>query len=256
MNNKYAAVLAALGIFIYSCGGGGGGGTASTPTTPQPPAPSPTNAGGVWEGSTFNNDIQQTFLTVGVITENNGEARFLNDQGQQIVLSAMSGNDGNISATLTGYAAPGTTFQDGSIVTTGTFTGTVVERTSISGNWSVSTGETGTLTMSYNDVYERDSDLARTLGTWMDSFGVVYNVDAAGNIFAQDAFDCVYNGAVGIIDSSYNAYRITMNVSSCPGVNGDYTGLGVLTDDVGLDDAFIIQLDSGSLIVADVLLKI
>jgi hypothetical protein len=257
MINKYAAILAALGIFISACGGGGGG-DSGTPTPPPnpPPAPTPTNAGGVWEGSTFNNDIQQTFQSVGVITENNGEARFFNDEGQQIVLSGMSGTNGNISATLTGYAAPGTTFQDGTVVTTGTFTGTVVERTSISGDWSVSTGETGTLTMTYNDIYERGSNLALGVGSWMDSFGVVYNVDATGAIFAQDGLGCVYNGAVEIIDSSYNAYRVTMTVSNCPGVNGDYTGLGVLTDDVGLNDAFVIQLDNGSLILTDVLLKL
>jgi hypothetical protein len=257
MNIKYAAIFAALGICISACGGGGSGdsGAAAAPPAPAPPPPPPTNAGGVWEGSTFNNDNGQTFQTVGVITENNGEARFFNDQGQQIVLSSISGSGGDISATLTGYAAPGTTFLDGKIVTTGTFTGTVVERTSISGTWSVGTGETGTMTMSYDDIYERGADFARTIGTWIDSFGVVYSVDAAGEIFAQDATGCVYNGTVGVIDSSYNAYRVTMTVSDCPGLNGDYVGLGVLTDEVGLNDAFVVQLDNGSQFLADVLLK-
>jgi hypothetical protein len=153
----------------------------------------PTNAGGLWQGSTFNDQAGLTFETIGVVTKNNGEARFLNDQGQQLILSGISGNDGNISVTFTAI--------DGSTVTTGTLTGTVVERVSLEGDRSLNTGETGTVTMNYNDLYERGSDLTRTIGSWVDSFGVVYSVDGAGSIFAQDAFGCVYDSGVSIVNA-------------------------------------------------------
>ena len=110
--------------------------------------------------------------------------------------------------------------------------------------------------MSYNALYERGSDLDRTVGSWMDSFGVVYSVDATGDIFAQDAFGCVYDGAVSITNALYNAYRVTLTISSCPGADGNYSGVGVQADDVGTDDAIVIQLDNGQISITDVLLKL
>ena len=234
---------------LSACSGGGG----SDSTPPPPPA---TNAGGVWEGSTFINQAGLTFETVGVVTENNGEARFVNDQGTQFILSGVSGTGGNISATITAISQTGSTFIDGSTVTTGTLTGTLVERASLDGNWSLNSGETGTITMSYNNIYDRGSDLARMSGTWEDSFGVVYSVDAVGAIFAQDAFLCIYGGAVTIINASYNVYQVKLDIFNCPGSDGTYSGLGVLSDDVGTDNAFIVQLDNGQLIITDVLLKL
>ena len=246
-------------VLLASCGGGGvvGGFPALTGDIgPLPPPPPPTNAGGVWEGSTFNNNAGLTFETIGVVTENGTQARFVNDQGQQFILVDLGGIAGNVSAPVTAIAPPGTVFIDGSTRTSGTLTATVVERTSIDGSWSLNTGETGTITMSYNVLYERGSDLARTVGSWMDSFGVVYSVDATGDIFAQDAVGCVYDGAVDIIRAPYNAYRVDLTVSSCPGADGNYSGLGVLADDVGTDDAFVIQLDNGQISITDVLLKL
>lgn len=235
---------------LSACGGGGGG------SAPPPPPPTPTNAGGVWEGSTFNTNFGLTFATIGVVTENNGEARFINEAGQQFLLSGMSGTNGNFSATVTAIAAPGTVFLNGATTASGTATGTVVERTSMSGDWSLNTGESGTLTLSYDPIYERGSDLDRTVGSWSDSFGTIYTVDANGNLFAQDAFGCVYDGDITIINAAYNAYRVSMTVANCFDMDGNYSGLGVLGDDLGTDDAFFVQIDNGTWIIFDLLLKL
>lgn len=241
-------------LTIASCGGGGGG-SGSSVSPPPPPPPPPTNAGGVWEGSTFNDQAGVTFVTIGAVTENNGEARFFNDAGQQFVLSGISGSGGDISATITAIATAGTSFIDGSTISSGTLTGTVVERTSIEGEWSLNTGESGTLTLQYNEVYERGSDLDRLVGFWSDSFGVIYSVEGTGGIFAQDGTGCVYDGESRIINASYNVYRVLLTVSNCPGVNGDYSGIGVLADDRATDDSFIVQMDNGEWIFTDQLLK-
>ena len=254
MSTRNRIALIGLAITMAACGGGDSGFPGGLPGSPAPPPL--TNAGGVWEGSTFNNNAGLTFEIVGVVTDNNGEGRFVNDQGQQFILSAFSGRAGDISAGVQAIAPPGTVFIDGSTSTFGELTGTVVERTRMDGEWSLNSGETGTITVSYDSLYERGSDLARTVGSWMDSFGVVYSVDAAGDIFAQDAVGCVYDGAVEILNASYNYYRVTLTVSSCPGANGNYIGLGVLADDVGMDDAFVIQLNDGQLAITDVLLKL
>ena len=60
---------------------------------------------------------------------------------------------------------------------------------------------------------------------------------------------------MSIIDSRYNVYDLTLTVSNCPGANGDYEGLGVLADEFGVDDALIVQLDTGQLVIADLLLR-
>lgn len=245
---RLPAFLIVTILGLSACGGGGGGGDPTTPT--------PTNAGGVWEGTTFNTNFGLTFATIGIVTENNGEARFINEQGQQFVLSAMSGTNGNFNATVTAIAAPGTTFLNGSTTATGTLTGTVVERSSISGNWSLDTGESGTLTLGYDNVYERTSNLNKTAGSWSDSFGTVFTVDGSGNLFAQDQFGCVYNGNIAIINPTYNAYRVSMTIANCFEMDGSYGGLGVLGDDVGTDDAFFVQVDNGAWIIFDILLKL
>ena len=263
MSTRNRIALIGLAITMAACGGGSSFPIGSFPDWPgsapftPPPDFTPINAGGVWEGSMFNNNAGLTFEIVGVVTENGTEARFVNDIGQQFIISDLLGvADSQVSIPVTAIAPVGSEFIDGSTTTSGTLVVTVVERTSIDSDWSLDTGETGTITMSYDALYERGSDLARTVGSWMDSVGVVYSVDATGGIFAQDALGCVYDGAVSHIIPLYNAYQVTLTVSSCPGANGDYSGLGVLADDDGTDDAFVILLDNGQINITDVLLKL
>ena len=194
MRKSYHNIAILIGFCFFTLSACGGGGSSNPANFSAPPPP--TNAGGVWEGSTFNNNAGLTFQTVGVVTENNGEGRFVNDQGVQFILSGISGTNGNFSATITAIAPFGTVFIDGSGVTSGTITGTVVQRTSLQGDWTLNTGETGTMTMSYDSIYERGSNLSRTTGMWIDSFGVVYTIEPNGDFFAQDAFGCVFDGNV------------------------------------------------------------
>ena len=203
----------------------------------------------------FNDQSGQTVPTIGVVTEGNGEGRFVNAAGIQFILSGVSGNDGALNATITAIAPLGFVFLDGSMVTAGTLTATVIERTSIEGSWVLNTGETGTITMSYDPLYERDSDLSLMAGMWTDSFDVVYTVQTNGDFFAQDSFGCVFDGAISIINAAYNAYRLIMTISLCPGINGDYSGLGVLVDINGTNDGLVVQMDNGSYIFTDVLVK-
>jgi len=253
-------VLAPLLVAIaglYACGGGGGGGgaTAPTPTVPPPPPPPvPTNMGGIWEGTSNTSGLILNFA--GVITENR-VGRFFDDNGTQYILSNISGNDGNVAIDFTAVAQFGFVFLDGSTLTTGSLTGTVVERTSFNGNYSIATGESGTISLTYNSIYDRDSSFDKLTGMWdEDGFGILtFNPD--GSFFEQDTFGCVFDGQASIIDPAYNVYSLTMTVSLCgAGSDGDYSGLGVLTDFNATDDVFIVQLNSDNLIFTTSLLRL
>jgi hypothetical protein len=96
-------------------------------------------------------------------------------------------------------------------------------------------------------VYDRDSSLDKLTGNWQEDFGVV-TFDPDGDFFLQDSFGCVYEGQTAIIDSDFNVYRLSMTVSLCGDSNGQYSGIGVLTDLNDTDDLFIIQMNNDTFI--------
>jgi len=234
-------------VMLTACGGGGGGTTA-------PPPPVPTNVGGIWEGTSNTSGLILDF--VGVFTEG-GEGRFYDDRGTQYIVDNVSGNDGNVTMNFTAITQFGNVFLDDSTVTTGTVSGTIVERTSFNGNYSVATGESGTISLTYNPIYDRDSSLAKLEGMWdQNGFGIAtFNPD--GSFFEQDMFGCVFNGQASIIDPAYNVYALTMTISLCgAGNDGQYSGLGSLTDFNTTDDWFILQMNSSTLIFTTSLLRL
>jgi hypothetical protein len=208
---------------------------------PQPFRPQPTNAAGIWEGTAVTGNV--TLDTLGIVTES-GEGRFVDENGTQYVIDTFSGNDGNVSLSFTAVAQVGFTFLDGSTVATGKMTGSVEEHGSFTGEYDLSTGESGTISMTYNPMYERDSSLDKLTGLWDEEFGVA-SFDPSGSFFMQDSFGCVFEGQASIVDAQFNAYSLSMTVSSCgAGVDGQYTGLGVLSDLNSTEDLFIVQMNS------------
>lgn len=238
MSIRFSLLLLCCGLFLSSCGGGGGGGAVTT-------TPVATKPGGIWFGTSTSPGL--TIDIGGVITED-GEGRFEDDNGTQYVITSISGNNGAIQISFIAYAQFGYQFLDGSTSGTGSISGTVVERSTFSGSFSFSTGESGTISMFYEPTYDRDSSLAKLSGSWDEGFGIM-TVDSNGSFFEQDQFGCVYDGQASIIDAMFNAYRLTMTVSNCAPDDGDYSGIGVLADLVvdGDEDLFIVQLNSNTL---------
>jgi hypothetical protein len=191
----------------------------------------------------------------GVVTED-GQARFVDENSTQYIVSDISGTDGDITLDFTAVAQFGFTFLDGSTVSTGSLTGTIVEGTSLEGEYSVATGESGTVSMTYNAIYERDSSFEKLAGMWDEEFGVL-TFDADGSFFEQDSFGCVFDGQAEIIDAQYNAYALSMTVSLCgEDFDGEYAGLAILVDFEATDDMLIIQMNSDELILTTSLLRL
>jgi len=235
-------------LLLIGCGGGGGGDSAPTSgTTPAPVADE--KPGGLWEGTTTDQS-GNTQTLVGISTDN-GDFRFFSLTTGGQFLGDMTVNGSTVTGSGLGYAAIGFTWIDGSIYTDIALSGTVNERTSFSGDWEASTGESGTFSFAYNSLYERDSSLSLLSDVWTsyDEFGNpigVTTIDSAGRIDAQDAAGCLYSGQVNLIDSAYNVYDVAVSVVNCGSVNGDYTGLGFLADDLAQNDTFYYALDKGT----------
>ena len=96
-------------------------------------------------------------------------------------------------------------------------------------------GDTGAMNLAYDTVYEVPSSLERVSGTWSytdrDNLTTAFSIASDGRIQGQDSDSCVYDGQLGIIDPSYNAYRLVMNISGCSSVDGEYEGVTFLAQD-------------------------
>jgi hypothetical protein len=152
-----------------------------------------------------------------------------------------SGN--SVSGSYTGVAPVGATFPDGSTSGTGTFSGTVQARQTLSGTLSFTTAKgspaSGSGTFTFDSLYNSGSSLATIAGNYTDTpDNAVVNVNSNGVIFSQSpTTGCVINGEVSIIDAAYDAYSISYTFSSCMGaeafLNGTTaTGLAVLDTSV------------------------
>ncbi|MEI6872644.1 MAG: hypothetical protein WCL08_10215, partial [Verrucomicrobiota bacterium] len=122
--------------------------------------------GGIWEGTE-----SVTGLSIkGLVTES-GDMRFIRADGTQYVGSVVT--QGNaLTGTFTGYLPSGFFYTDGSNHGTGTISGQVNPRQSVTATTNFSTANgtktTGTLSLSYNKLYENGSSLSALAGTYID----------------------------------------------------------------------------------------
>jgi len=290
-------LTALIGSLTSGCGGGGGDSGSSAPPPPPPSAVVNASPGGVWKGTT-----SQGQTLVGIVTES-GDFHFLQEDGVQYFCGmVMTGTA--VSAGFTGITQVGTKFASGATYGSGSLSGTVTERSKITGSISFAAAAAppavqkpvvtgleasssppcgsstvsatadksrlgpvagaaklleqpssaatqvpamvgGTFTLEYDALYDRDSSLATIAGNFKQANGTVVSIDAAGNVFSQDATSgCVVNGKVSVIDSRYNAYRFEYTVSSCSSelgvMNGaTFSGLGTLDNTVSPEQAVI-----------------
>lgn len=234
--------LLGLGLVasFLGCGGGGGGGAPATSLAPPPP-PVNQSPGGIWIGTDSEGDD-----IIALITEA-GRFHFL----ETTTLAQGSGNasvsNGNdITASFRFVPPVGFVFADGSTFSDCTVTGTVAERTSLSGtvNCTSSLGNQSSVTvnLAYDTLYDLNSSLGTFAGTWTDASapGIdIVNVDSLGVIIGQDGSgsNCIYSGQVSLIDANFNAYDVEWTYSSCIGnaaiLNGvSFSGIGAIDNTV------------------------
>jgi hypothetical protein len=233
-----ATVLSLL-LVLSSCGGGGnsssssgaggsgGGGSGGSNASP----------GGIWNGT----ESQSGLAVIGVVDEA-GEFHFIRaDNVQYAGAASVSGS--SVSASIEGFTPAGTVFPDGSTHGTGMLTGSVVERSSMSGNTTFTTDKgsttTGTISLTFNSLYNRTSSLDTISGNFTDPIsGDVIAVSTNGTLSWRDPpTGCTGSGTVSIINASYDVYRVQFSYVGCTGsaavLNGvQFSGLGILDNTV------------------------
>jgi len=198
---------------------------------------------------------------IGLIDEA-GEFHFIqSDNVQYVGTATVSGN--SINAIFDGFTQIGTAFADQTTHGTGTVSGSIQQRSSLTLNTQFTTdggtSASGTLNLTFDTLYNRASSLAAIAGNY-SSNGEVVTVDSNGNVFAQDPTSgCVTNGTVSIINASYNAYKVQFSYADCAGqysvLNGlTFSGMATLDNTRSPETAIIgVTAQSGNNRLAAVL---
>jgi len=202
---------------------------------------------------------------LGVVTET-GEIRLITAEDAQL-FGNLAVTGPRVSAALTAIKFTGSTWPDNSSVGTISINGSVAARATLSGSYT-GAGDRGTFSLNFDAIYDRDSALANTAGTWVvyDAFLNILAtlvIDANGTINGSDVDGCIYAGSVSIIDSRYNIYDLALTVANCPPPvaisNGVYDGVGVLADEIsgsGDNDRFTIGVSNSLAVVSLTLIKL
>src|SRR5262252_2726090 len=210
---QHTSIAFLVAVGLSACGGGGGG----SGDPPPPPPPTNQSAGGIW--------TTQYTVTSGA---NNGDlidAKAIVDEQGDFYFFALNNNTGCSSlgfgqASVSGSAVtatsdwglvvwttvngvtPNCVEPDGSTYGTGSITGTVAQRATLTLT-DTDTTANGTMfsptttTWTYNSLYSQPSSLATIAGNYTDGSATL-SIDGNGVIFEQDSNGCVLNGQVSI----------------------------------------------------------
>ena len=233
---KGLVVSGLLAFGVGGCGGGGGGG-GSTSTV---------SANGIWRGTVTNTSTGYTSSNyIGLLF--NGQGYFFDpDNGEMDVGTyTMSGNQ--MTANITAYLAGGA----GSIGT-GTVTATVQPSVSVTGTFTTSLGQSGTVNLSYDTLYDRSVSLADAQAVWMSTDGfytITITADGNGSFTGSDTDGCTYAGSLTLAEPGKNLYATQLTVANCGAENGMYSGFGALNDTSTTNDTLTFALQNPNYII-------
>ena len=178
---------------------------------------------GIWEGSF---DIRgrgpYDFHAIHV----DGRSTAVTLQAKAICVGSVSLDDSYYLAKYNLFALDGAPFDYATI------TGELSQGTIKSHFVTLNGGDTGSLTITYNDIYEHDSSLSLLEGNWSftdrDGLVIDFSIDENGVARGQDSDQCEYAGNITIINPNYNVYDVALTINNCGSVNGKYNGLAYL----------------------------
>lgn len=188
---------------------------------------------GLWVGTTTSSTGRVASIS-GVITENKRIKLLESGVGTQFSGSVISTVEGQATAELSVFDSIGDGAKKNADISL--VLETVVEEVSISGAYS-SAADNGKFLLSYNPEYVRPSSIAIVSGAWSNREESI-NIDTNNGFNGQGANGCSYTGSIGIINPSFNAYNLNVEVTGCTDttLSGDYFGVAWLGDLISQND--------------------
>lgn len=242
-----------ISICLYACGGGSGGGNSNAAgnTTPSDnTTPPDEDANGIWEGA-LTVDGGPDYELLGLLYE--GEIIALSIEANTMYKGSYTVDGDDISGNATVYEIGATA------VGTATLNGVVTGKSQISFTYNTSYGATGSVSLFYDNVYERNSTLSKIAGNYssvvsgFNTFNI--SIENDGSFTGSNTDGCQYSGDFTILDSNFNLYDLITTVSSCAATDGVYEGFAVLSDFNGVDDALTVTLSNENFVFISSLLR-
>lgn len=239
-SRPYAALAVCMSLALAGCGHRGSGAASDSAGADEQTQ----SIGGIWNGTDASG------RTVVAMADEAGEFHVILDDGTQYAGTASITGDA-VSANInrlqrhSGAGGPSDSASAGSEVAT-TLKGTVQQRQSMSITVAPAAGARSfppeTFSLQFNSSYNDPSSLAMIAGDYMDSLnGNMITVNGSGTLYWEDpGSGCLAEGAVSIINPSYDLYEVQFQYSACQGALADLNGtefLGLGTLDTSLQPA-------------------
>ena len=124
--------------------------------------------------------------------------------------------------------------RDGTQLATVQLNGTVSNQTSrITARYRTTGQDTGTLTLDYDPLFEKDVDPVELAGLWeytSSKLSISFNVDRQGKIEGTDSVGCNYYGNLAQARPGVNAMKAKLEMASCGTADGHYSGMAHVAD--------------------------
>ncbi len=211
--------------------------------------------GGIWRGVDADNRDVVVLMTVF------GGFQFVDAFGNQGSGNLAVGDGDSVASNFQLVTQQGATFADGTTLANCTFSGTIVERQSLTMTQSCVTTAglefQESLVLQFDTLYNRDASLAIIAGMYETPAGSILSIASDGMIFLQDAVSgCVTNGQVSMTLSNANMYLYEYAIDNCTGAdaiwNGSrFAGLAVLDDTISPDSLIFAMIgDVGTVAIS------
>ncbi len=236
-------ILTGLLLAMAACSGGG---DSVDPTCRLQPDGSVSAGCGVFEIEPFTipdgiwRGVDSGGRDVVAFVNRFSSFQFVDGFGNQGAGSLVMGDGDTVSSSFQLVTQRGESFADGANTADCTFSGTIIERQTLTVAESCATSAglqfQEALTLIFDALYNRDSSLEIIAGMYETPMGNVLNIASDGTIFVQDAVsECVINGQVRITVTFTNMYFYEYGIDNCMGPdtiwNGsNFSGLAVLDD--------------------------
>jgi hypothetical protein len=243
---------------LVSCGGGYGGGSCGSYGSYGSygscgallPGPD-----GIYEGPSTNSTSSQSTPVIALIAEN-GQGRISTADGNYYRLNVgTSGN--NLDGSYSGYSQTAASSVNGLQSTPGTVAGAITS-TGLNMTLTDTMSAQQSLTLTFDDVYNRGSSLANLAGNWTataNGVTLTATIQPDGSFSASDSNNCTYVGSFSLIDPTFDVYAET-HVRSCNGAGVTFTGLAAIlppnaTSGSATELKLLADNDSSEYLVAD-----